>query len=133
LRFCLSDLVIIKAVPARTCTASLLKLHNSSLIRSQHISSPKHVSASSAFIDWSYKRAERQNAYFRIRDGNLGFQHSSKPYLSRWLIGSGRSRGPCPSTDAELELAFSRLAQENPAAAFAAQLRSLVRRGAPPS
>jgi hypothetical protein len=57
LRFCLSDLVIMKDLPARTRTASLLKLHNSSLIRSQHISSPKHVSASSAFIDWSSAQA----------------------------------------------------------------------------
>jgi hypothetical protein len=47
----------LKDVPARTRTASLLKLHNSSLIRSQHISSPKHVSASSAFIDWSSAQA----------------------------------------------------------------------------
>jgi hypothetical protein len=31
LRFCLSDLIKIKGVPARTHTASLLKLHNSSL------------------------------------------------------------------------------------------------------
>jgi hypothetical protein len=35
LRFCLSNFVIIKAVPARTRTASLLKLHNSSLIEPQ--------------------------------------------------------------------------------------------------
>jgi hypothetical protein len=38
LRFCLRDLVKMKDVSARTRTASLLKLHNSSLIRPQLIS-----------------------------------------------------------------------------------------------
>ena len=36
LRFCLSDLVKIKAVPARTCTANLLKLRQSCLLASIH-------------------------------------------------------------------------------------------------
>jgi hypothetical protein len=43
LSFCLRDLIRIKDVPAHTRTANLLKLHNSSLIRSQDISPPSSM------------------------------------------------------------------------------------------
>jgi hypothetical protein len=63
LRFCLSDLVKIKAVPARTRTANLLKLLQSCLLASIHrlgirsslsSRSAKSVASNALISDWQF-------------------------------------------------------------------------------